>query len=533
MKSVKLARHPDVIMIYQDRDSVEPAIQQIMELDLEFKAYKFDRTKLHEIAAMKPKVLLLASSNIKNTIQFYIDYLEDYEQNIAPHSAVLLINNRESFRAYLACENSLFDNYVIINPLNEPYRLKLVLLQELKIVDSHENNSLEALISEGEDELASCIEHGVALKKSFIHKVDKCEIDIFSATDKVLGNTEAKTVLQNLIGLTLEEINENVSADIQNILDQLIDLKIKSQAIQQGVDECYAPKKKTLVGLNTDLLISAEENKAHPLTSRYKIIIAEPSDLFTRVIAEIFAETVFQYLLVNDGQELLTQITAFKPDVVFMAYDLPTINGLEITKIIREEGNNVPIVAYVHDKDKVEIKRWIPFGLSGYLIKPSKKSAILSSVTKAIKNPVEIIRRNAGADKSNIKWIEEYSVGNKEMDEQHKVLFTMVNDFLHQDSKEAAILLFQDLTSYIDLHFEAEENLLRQINYPETERHIKSHGELREKFQLLQEKLDDYNAEVHNKIAMFLYTWLTQHILKSDMEYTSYALSIEEESFKK
>ena len=253
--------------------------------------------------------------------------------------------------------------------------------------------------------------------------------------------------------------------------------------------------------------------------------------MFTRVIEGIFADTVFIWALVNDGQAALEKIESFKPDVVLLAYDLPNINGVEITRTLREAGNKVPVIAYAHDQDKLEVKRWIPLGLSGYLIKPSKKSAILNSVTKAVKNPIEVISHNKVADKVAIVWIEEYSIGNEEIDEQHKVLFAMINDFFHQDNKEAAILLFQSLSSYIDLHFEAEENLLRQINYPDTEEHIKKHGELREKFHLLRGKLDDYDIDVHHKIAMFLYNWLAKHILKADMEYKSYALSIEESSF--
>ena len=54
---------------------------------------------------------------------------------------------------------------------------------------------------------------------------------------------------------------------------------------------------------------------------------------------------------------------------------------------------------------------------------------------------------------------------------------------------------------------------------------------MREKFYLLEKKLEDYDIDVHHKIAMFLYNWLAKHILKSDMEYKSYALSIEEKSF--
>ena len=533
MKSFKSTNHPDVVMIYQDKEDVVSALQQIMELELKFNAYKYDAEKMHDIAEMKPKILLLSSKSAKSSIELYINYLEEYKENIAPHSAILLINNRESYRAYLACENGLFDNYAIINPLNEPYRLKLMLLHELKLIENHINNSLEQLISEGEDELASCIEHGVALKKSFLHEVNKYEEGILLSTNEIIDNKDAKLVLQNLIGVTLEEMNENVSANIQNIIDQLAELKINNCAIKKEVQKIHTPKKKTVIGVNTELLTSDNEKIEATTTSRYRILIAEASDLFTRVIEEIFSETVFEYVLVNDGQAALSEITQFKPDVVLLAYDLPTINGFEITKIVRGKGNKVPIIAYTHHRDKAVIKRWLLFGLSDYLIKPSKKSIILNSVTKALKNPIDVILQNKVSDKPEIEWIPEYSVGNKEIDEQHKVLFTITNDFFKQENKAAALMTFKNLSSYIDLHFESEENLLKQINYPGTEDHIKKHAELKSKFNLLEKKLENYDIDIHHKIAMFLYSWLAKHILKSDMEYKSYALSIEEKSFSK
>ena len=132
--------HPDVILIYQDFDTVEPAVKKIKDLKLKFRSYPLNQKTLHIIVEQKPKILLFSSNDVKKTIQYYINYLEEYEQKIAPHCAILLINNRESSSAYLACENGLFDNYIIINPFNEPHRLKLVLLKELKLIDDHQNN---------------------------------------------------------------------------------------------------------------------------------------------------------------------------------------------------------------------------------------------------------------------------------------------------------------------------------------------------------------------------------------------------------
>ncbi|ARD45892.1 hemerythrin domain-containing protein [Colwellia sp. PAMC 21821] len=531
MNPVKITNQPDIVMIYQERDSVEPAIQQITELGLDFKAYKFNPEKLNSLTAMTPKVLLLSSNNIKSTIEFYINYLEEYEQNIAPHSAILLINNRETFRAYLACENGLFDDYAIINPLNEPYRLKLVLLKELKLIENRKNDSLEQLVNDGEDELASCIEHGVALKKSFISSVNKCEKDILSATGIAVENKEAKAVLQNLIGLSLGQMNENASSSIQYILDQLLELKASHEDIKANVVESNQPEHKTVIGVNTALLTSDDQDLENLQSTCYKVLVAEPSDMFTRVIDKIFSDTVFKHVLVNDGKEALDEIHNFKPDVVLLAYDLPTLNGIEVTKIIRQEGNKVPIIAYTQHRDRESIKRWFPLGLSGYLIKPSKKSAILKSINKAIQSPTEVLEYHAKENQKVFQWLPKYMVGNKEIDDQHKMIFTMLNDFYHKDNKQSAIMLAQHLASYIDLQFESEENLLRQINYPDTQSHLKEHLAFKENLLALIKKLDHYNLEIQHKIAMFVYTWLSQHILQSDMAIKAYALSIEEESF--
>lgn len=526
MKPAKITNQPDVVMIYQERDSVEPAIQQITELGLNFKAYKFNPNKLHSLISLKPKVLLLSSNNIKNTIEFYINYLEEYEQNIAPHSAILLINNRETYRAYLACENGLVDDYAIINPLNEPYRLKLVLLKELELIESHEHDGLEQLVNDGEDELASCIEHGVALKKTFVAGVNQCKNDILAST---YTDIESKAVLQNLIGLSLDQMNDHVANKIQGILDQLHDLKDNNEAVKEKI---IAKQPQSKVGVNTALLNIDEQDIEHFQSTCYKILVAEPSDMFTRVIDKIFSNTVFKHVLVNDGKEALEKIHSFQPHVVLLAYDLPSYNGIEVTRIIRKEGNNVPIIAYTQHRDRSAIKRWFPLGLSGYLIKPSKKSIILKSIIKAINSPDEVLEYHEKEHNKVFKWSAKYLLGHKDIDEKHEIIFTMLNDFYHKNDKHSAIMLAQHLVTFIDLQFESEESLLRKISYPDTDSHIKEHQELRTNLLLLINRLENYNVDTQHKIAMFVYSWFSQHILKSDMLFKAYAKSIEDENFR-
>ena len=254
MKPVTSFHQPDVVLLFQEHEIVEPVIQQISPLKLQFKSYQFDPEKLHNITKMKAKVVLLSSNNIKHTIQFYIDYLEEYEKNIAPHSAILLVNNREATHAYLACENGLFDNYVIINPMHEPFRLSLIIQQELKLIANHQKSSLNKLVSAGEDELASCIEHGIALKNNFLFEAEKCSNDILSAIEEIIQNKHARQQIQHIIDNYLQNMNGNMIANIEGILDQLVKIKEKNKTVNEGIEQNSSEKLKSLVGINARTL---------------------------------------------------------------------------------------------------------------------------------------------------------------------------------------------------------------------------------------------------------------------------------------
>ncbi|PCI58212.1 MAG: hypothetical protein COB45_01200 [Gammaproteobacteria bacterium] len=42
--------HPEVILVYQERKNVEPAIKQMKDLKLKFRAYQLNQNTLHKIS---------------------------------------------------------------------------------------------------------------------------------------------------------------------------------------------------------------------------------------------------------------------------------------------------------------------------------------------------------------------------------------------------------------------------------------------------------------------------------------------------
>ncbi len=127
-----------------------------------------------------------------------------------------------------------------------------------------------------------------------------------------------------------------------------------------------------------------------------------------------------------------------------------------------------------------------------------------------------------------IEWSDELSVGIQEIDEQHKVLVSLINelhDAIHErHGKEVSSEILQRLADYTKIHFAVEESLFRIFDYPGYEEHKKQHDELIREIVDLQAKINSGKTNISFQLLHFLKMWLTQHILDSDKEYVPHLL---------
>lgn len=125
---------------------------------------------------------------------------------------------------------------------------------------------------------------------------------------------------------------------------------------------------------------------------------------------------------------------------------------------------------------------------------------------------------------SEFKWDEGLSVGVDEIDNDHKMLLSIIaelSDAIEENHESDVIKdVFVKLESYVQLHFEREEALMRQCGYQELEAHIISHQQFINKIpELRSELLNADTVEVARDIYLFLVDWLLNHIVVDDMEY--------------
>ena len=127
-------------------------------------------------------------------------------------------------------------------------------------------------------------------------------------------------------------------------------------------------------------------------------------------------------------------------------------------------------------------------------------------------------------------WTEQYSVGVKEIDEQHQHFFAIANDIIEiagQENIEIRELLFKitNLNNYVVYHLLTEENIFQRYNYPDARIHVRAHNDYREKMRQFMSEAEKEGANTKDlalKIAQFSGDWLMNHILVVDHKYIAF-----------
>jgi signal transduction histidine kinase/CheY-like chemotaxis protein len=162
-----------------------------------------------------------------------------------------------------------------------------------------------------------------------------------------------------------------------------------------------------------------------------KILLAEDNE-YNQIVA---VESLMRHLkhcevqVANNGKEVLTLLQRNDYDVILMDLNMPEMNGLEATKIIRTtfEGKkaNIPIIALTAFAFEEENKS-MDAGMNAYITKPFKINHLLNIIAKLL-------------DNHNVENIDYHSsetiVSNDLLD------LTFINDFTENDAEQISYFI--------------------------------------------------------------------------------------------
>jgi len=129
---------------------------------------------------------------------------------------------------------------------------------------------------------------------------------------------------------------------------------------------------------------------------------------------------------------------------------------------------------------------------------------------------------------TEIIWDSAFSVGNTEIDVQHKALFALASSLESDLDQDQIRLVILELHRFMMHHFESEENFMEAMAYPDIDEHKQQHNQLVNKLKQL-DQLDLMSDGPILALRKFLREWLSDHILYEDMRYANYFRNTKED----
>lgn len=117
-----------------------------------------------------------------------------------------------------------------------------------------------------------------------------------------------------------------------------------------------------------------------------KIVIVEDNPFNMELVHDILAIKGYDIYEAVDAEQGLEIIARVKPDLVLMDIQLPGMDGIEATRLIKsqESTKNIPVVAVTANAMKGDREEIISQGFDDYISKPIELTALIEKVAEIL-----------------------------------------------------------------------------------------------------------------------------------------------------
>lgn len=119
-----------------------------------------------------------------------------------------------------------------------------------------------------------------------------------------------------------------------------------------------------------------------------KILIVEDDKEFLWLLKQSFAGAGFKVVTALDGEEGLRVTKEEKPDLIILDILMPKMDGIEMAKKLKGEGDKTQIIFLTNVKDADYISRAIEFDTPDYIV---KSDIHIDDIIARVKNRLGIL----------------------------------------------------------------------------------------------------------------------------------------------
>lgn len=113
-----------------------------------------------------------------------------------------------------------------------------------------------------------------------------------------------------------------------------------------------------------------------------KVLVVEDNPLNMELVIEILLARGFMVQEACNGEEAIKKADNEDYDLILMDIELPGLDGVEVTKILKTKNKNIPVVALTSYAMKGDRERFMRAGFDEYLSKPLDISDFLTRLEK-------------------------------------------------------------------------------------------------------------------------------------------------------
>lgn len=116
------------------------------------------------------------------------------------------------------------------------------------------------------------------------------------------------------------------------------------------------------------------------------VLVVEDNDVNMRIARDLLRAAGYQVLAARSGREAISQLEHVPVDAVLMDIQLPDMDGLQATSLIRDRLGlrEIPIIAMTAHAMKGDAERFLRAGLDDYLSKPVDRRELLAVLAREI-----------------------------------------------------------------------------------------------------------------------------------------------------
>lgn len=115
-----------------------------------------------------------------------------------------------------------------------------------------------------------------------------------------------------------------------------------------------------------------------------RVVLVDDHRLFREGMRSLLQTRGFEVVgEAGDGAEAIERVRAHRPDVVLMDLQMPTMGGLEATRLLKTEQPDLPIIILTASEDESDLFEAVKSGAQGYLLKSFDPTTVVDLIQAA------------------------------------------------------------------------------------------------------------------------------------------------------